>query len=164
LEGGGLYATVDGDDFEGTEAGMGFEAQAKLLFTGGFSIGAGFYRSSHDLEGTSENLVVSGFFAEPRYIFAQQGTLRPFLLGRFGLVKQRLEVGADELEGPGTIIGGGAGLGIDLSPTLELVLSAAYHSASFGDFEVNGFEVPDSDLKGSSVVLRLGLSVALGAR
>jgi hypothetical protein len=164
LEAGVFHSTLGGDDFEGTEGGIGFEFQAKMEFSSGFGIGAGFMRSSHDLDVISENLVVSGFFAEPRYMFSSQGTIRPFLTGRVGILTQSVEDASDEAEGPGTLIGFGGGLGINASPTIDILVSATYNMLSFGDIEVNGFEIPDSDSKGNAVLLRAGVSLKLGGR
>jgi hypothetical protein len=85
VEGGVLYATVDGSDFEGTSAGMGFQIQGRLLLQG-VSLGAGLLRTSHAVEGSTDNLVVTGFLFEPRYTFPTASSPHPFVNARFGFL------------------------------------------------------------------------------
>lgn len=156
-----LYADVSGDDFQGTNAGFGFDAQGRYSW-GAFSLGAGFHYTTHDLEGLSDNLGVRGFFVEPRYAFnAGSPSLVPYLTGRLSLVKEKVESGPDKAEASGTAIGGGGGLLVRLGPTVHFDVSVTYAAVSFGDFELNGSTVPDSDTSGSSLALRAGVSVRL---
>lgn len=162
IEGGALYASVSGDDFEGTDAGMGFDAQARLAF-GGFSIGAGYQRTSHDIEGLEESASVSSFFVEPRLALPMgMSRVSPYLMGRIGRVSNSLEESGIEAEANGWSYGAGAGLNIAAASRVALNVSAFYNGLSFGDYEVDGSEISDSNSSGGSFVLRAGLSVGLG--
>ncbi len=162
LEGAGLYADVSGDDFSGTNAGVGFDAQARFSW-GAFSLGAGVQYSSHGLDGLSENLGVRGFFAEPRYAFpTAAGNLTPYLVGRLALLHERIEVGSSKAEANGTAFGGGGGLAIRLASTVDLSVSVLYAAVSFGDVELNGTEQPNTDTSGSTLALRAGIAVKFG--
>jgi hypothetical protein len=161
LEGGVLYATVDGSDFEGTDAGMGYHAQGRLLFRF-FSIGAGVLRTSHDVEESTSDLKLSGFFVEPRYTFPTAGNAHPFVSARFAKNDMSFTVGSFTAEAPGTAWGIGGGMNILIGPSLDLNLGVAYNKISFGNVTVNGNENQDSDTKGSSVTFQVGLTYVFG--
>lgn len=69
----GIYMSVAGDPYEGTNAGPGVEAQIRWNVPGrfgGFSLGGGFQRTSHSLDRPDTDLVLTGFFLEPRFVLA----------------------------------------------------------------------------------------------
>jgi hypothetical protein len=156
-----FYATVNGNDFEGTDAGLGFDAQARVKFTA-LSLGLGYQRSTHAIESIDEKIVASGLFVEPRYEFSSASSVTPYLSARIGRVKQSLESGSSKAEASGFSFGGGAGVIMPLGKTLRLNTSASWNSLSFGDAEVDGSQIPDSKSKGSSVMLRAGISFNFG--
>jgi opacity protein-like surface antigen len=167
-EGAGLYATVNGDDFDGTDAGMGFDVQGRVRFAS-LSIGAGYQRTSHGTEFTSENGTLSGFFVEPRYGFAGSGSFRPYISAKLGRVTQSLEAdfpefGPVEQKSSGFLYGFGGGLEFPVSPAVAFNVGASYNRVSFGDLEINGETLDDSDSSGSSVMLRVGLGFAFPRR
>jgi hypothetical protein len=57
----GGYYTLNGDDFEGTDAAFGFEGYLRYTAPAGFQILAGVHYSSHDTEGVEDNLSVPGY-------------------------------------------------------------------------------------------------------
>lgn len=159
----GLYASLSGDDFQGTNAGMGLDAQFRVAFTA-FSIGGGFQFTSHDVDGADNNLGVRGIFLEPRYQFAGSPALTPYVMGRVSLNKESLEDQGDDFEAGGTAFGAGGGLLVRATPSLRVDIGVSLHSVSFGDVEINGVEVPNSDASGSALVVRVGVLFALGRR
>lgn len=165
IEGGGVYATVDGDDFQGTDAGIGFQAQVRNVGSA-FTIGAGVVRTSHAVEGTDEKLAILGLMLEPRYTFASAASFRPFLAGRAGMVRETMSATvlgtAYDMEATGTAFGGGGGLAFNLSPNMELNLVATYNMLSFGDVKVNGDTQSGTDTSGSSVTLQASLMFIFG--
>jgi hypothetical protein len=162
------YATLDGEDFDGLDAGLGFDVQGRFGWPA-WSFGLGWQRSSHDVAEVSDNLIVSSFFVEPRFQFPVQGDLRPYFLARVGLANQRLDavipgVGTFDLESSGLIIGVGGGLAFPVAPSIDVNFSAMWARLSFDDIEVNGEALPDSDSDGSSLMLRAGMSFTFGRR
>ena len=166
IDGGLLYATVDGSDFARLDAGVGFQVQGRLILRG-FSVGAGFVRTSHGVESITENLVITGFLLEPRYTFPTTGTLHPFLVARLGRLNQSLKAnvpgfGTVDGEGPGNVFGAGGGVAFALAPQVELNVAATYNKLTFGDVTVNGSKDSDSATNGSSVTLQVGLAYVFG--
>lgn len=163
-----FYATADGEDFTGIDAGLGFDLQGRLMWPA-WSVGFGWLRSSHDVITISDNLIVSSFFLEPRYQFSTPGAARPYVLARGGWAKQRLDVddpsiGTLVAEASGWMVGAGGGMAFAVARSIDLNVSAMWVRFSFGDAEVDGQTMADSDTKGSSVLLRFGLSYAFGRR
>ena len=167
LEGGALYATVEGDDFEDIEPGVGFDLQGRYRFSA-FSLGAGWQRTVHDITDISDEAIVTAFYVEPRYtIPATLSSFTPFLTARIGRVMQSVEtvvvgVGEGELESSGLLIGGGIGLDYALTAIARVNVSTSFAHVSFGDVELDGDEIPDTEASGSSVILRAGLAFSFG--
>jgi opacity protein-like surface antigen len=161
LEPAAYYATVSGDDFEGVDAGMGFDVQGRVKFTA-LSLGLGWQRSSHGNDFVSENINASGLFVEPRYEFASAGPIKPYIGARLARVTQSLESEGSELKSTGFSYGAGAGIIMPLAGTVKLNTSASYNKVSYGNAEVDGSEIQDTDLSGSSLVLRVGVSLSFG--
>jgi hypothetical protein len=88
----GLYASLGGDDFQGTDAGLGGDAQVRFALSPTFTLGGGVQFTSHDNNFADGNINVLGVFAEPRYHIAMSGAgaLRPYLAAR----AERLSLGA----------------------------------------------------------------------
>jgi hypothetical protein len=163
-----FYATLDGDDFDGLDAGLGFDVQGRFGWPT-WSFGLGWQRSSHDVPEVSNNLIVTSFFAEPRFQFPTQGGLQPYLLARGGLANQRLDadipgVGTFNLESSGMIIGFGGGVAFPVARSVDVNFSVAWARLAFDDIEVDGEEIPDSDSNGSGVLLRAAVSFTPGRR
>jgi hypothetical protein len=161
LEPAAYYATVSGDDFEGIDAGIGFDVQGRVKFTA-LSLGLGYQRSSHGLEGIDENVNVSGIFVEPRYELGSAASIKPYLTARIGRVTQSIEAEGSELKASGMSFGGGLGVMVPLTSSVRLSTSASWNSLSLGEMEVDGDQIPDSKSSGSSVALRVGMSFSFG--
>ncbi len=167
VEGAGLYVSPSGTDFSGIDGAFGFEAQARLALGGMLSVGAGFQRSVHDLQGFSDNMRVNGFFAEPRLAISVPGPIRPYILGRATRTIERVDVdngsgGTDKLETRGWGFAAGAGVMLHFAPTAALNLSAEYGHVSLGDMEQNGSTVSGTKSSGQDLSLRVGVSVGFG--
>lgn len=156
----GIYATLSGDDFEGTDAGMGFDAQLRYTTGSQFTVGGGVQRTTHGIDGFDNNLAVLGFFVEPRMNIKMSGTsnLAPFLALRAAYLKESLSEGGSDLSASGYLIGFGGGLSMSASPSMSLTGTVTYNIVNFGEAEVDGTSIPDSDAGGSSLALRFGVN------
>jgi opacity protein-like surface antigen len=161
LEPAAYYATVSGDDFEGIDAGMGFDVQGRVKFTA-LSLGLGWQRSTHGNEVFSEDITASGFFVEPRYEIPSAASIKPYIGARLGRVTQSIEVDGVEVSSSGFSYGAGVGIVMPLAGSVKLNTSANYNRLSYGNFEVNGSEEPDTETSGTSLVLRVGVSLSFG--
>jgi hypothetical protein len=122
LEAGGVYAAYRGSDFELLNAGPGFDAQANIGVNN-FSIGGGYLRTTHDVAGSDNDAVMSGFYVEPRLALdINWGNFTPYLLGRVA----RIESSTDDLAATGTSLGGGVGLLMWIAPGTQINSSVAY--------------------------------------
>ncbi len=119
-----------------TTGGFGFEPQLRINSVasseswGNISIGLGAQWTQHSAG--PDDLTIAGAFVEPRWVIITPSTrVFPYLAGRLGLLQQSSNFGTSS---SGAAIGGGAGLAIKLSPTVNLDLGGALVSQSFGDF------------------------------
>ena len=155
----GIYATLSGDDFEGTDAGMGFDAQLRYAKSSQFSFGGGVQRTSHGIDGFDNSIAVLGFFVEPRMDLKMSGSsnLSPFLAFRAAYLRESLSEGGSDLSGTGYSFGFGGGLSMAASPSMSLTGTVTYNIVNFGEVEVDGDPIPDSDASGSSLAVRFGV-------
>ena len=155
FEAAGLYATLSGDDFDGTDAGMGFDIQGRYMSSPKFSVGAGIMRTTHGTDFSDNDIAVLGLFAEPRYHFAVSGSsMMPFVTGRLAYLKESLSAGGSDFKANGYLFGFGGGLAYQVSPTMTLGGSVTYNLVSFGDAKMDGTTIANSDASGSSLAVR----------
>ena len=161
-EGGAVFVALDGRDFSGIDDGVGFDLVAGYAF-GPFMLGAGVMRSSHDVDDVSNNVTLDAAFVEPRYEFdLGAGTVTPFLLGRFGVVQEKLDAPSRTFEANGYLIGAGAGMRLQVAPTLSFTLSGLYNRLAIDDVVAGGTASPGSDVGGSGLIARAGFSFRFG--
>ena len=161
-EGGAVFVALDGRDFAGIDDGVGFDAVLGYAF-GPFMLGAGVQRSSHDVDDVSSNVTLDAAFLEPRYEFdLGAGTVTPFLLGRFGVVQEKLTAPTRDLEANGYMMGAGGGIRLQVAPTLSFTLSGLYSRLAIDDAVANGTASPGSDVAGSGFQARAGFSFRFG--
>lgn len=80
IEAGIGYYTLSGDDFDGTDPGIGFEGEARYTLASGFQLAGGVSYNIHGVDLIDENRKILGVFAEPRYLFALKSpNLAPFI-------------------------------------------------------------------------------------
>lgn len=180
IQGSALYADLNGDAFEGLDAGPGFEAQVRYNFQTRipFSIGIGYQRTMHGFaESGLEDLdmTLSGVFLEPRVVI-NTGSERvaPYLSARFSRLTERVDETIEdtqvELEASGFTANFGGGLLFNLTPNINLDAGATFGYTNFGDLELklDGVTIPpgpDEDADGGSgtgFVLRVGLIIGFG--
>ena len=179
--GGGMqYLSFGGSDFEGTDGGMGFEANVMFPAGKALMLGVSGQWSTHNND-FSDDLTALGIFGEGRYLFRSTSgsKLTPYVGGRLGWAKGSQTISASEVGGStgsadlstsGFAFGGGAGLMVALSPAVSLDVNGIIHSVSFGDTHAKGNidgtpiddDIPDSSAGGTAVQLRAGFSFKLG--
>lgn len=168
-----LRASLSGSDFEGVDAGIGFDGLLLFQVAPEWDLGLGVQWTSHDVDFLNEDYTVYQFFAEPRYRLPTSGTIAPYLFGRAGYVRVALndvefynEFGSLLFTGDflqtGMSFGAGIGLAATVSPSVQLHASAAFHRVSLGDAEFEGDEIDGTDASGTSMVLRAGLTIGFG--
>lgn len=153
----GLYVSLKGSDFDGTDAGIGVDGQVRFSVAGNGSLGIGGQYTSHGLQGISDNLKVIGVFGEPRYYLGVPGGLKPYLMGRAAYLHESLSSGGIDASANGYLLGGGAGMLLSAGPALHVDLTVLFTGVSFGDATIDGTKVPDSSSHGSAIALRIGV-------
>ncbi len=168
LEGGASYLAFSGDDFEGLDAAPGFFLGGALRVSENFALAAGWQRTSHgsevcdDTACLDEDVVASQFYAEPRLLFPTGSNLTPYLGARAGYVKLSADVVGFDFEETGWFAGIVGGLQVHFNPSLGLDLGAGIEQLWLGDAKVQGISIDESDSSGQGIVVRAGLTIALG--
>ena len=167
VQGSGLWLKLLGDNFEGTDAGYGFEAQVRYT-PSAFSIGAGFQWTSHGVDGSPDRATLVGGFVEPRYVFSTaSSSLFPYLSGRFYAVRFRSENSANNTRttSTGLAANGGGGVLVRITPRVNVDLGATFGYFKFNEFTFEnlgtGIEGTGEGNNGSNVVGRVGLTFGL---
>lgn len=182
-----LGASLFGDEFEGIDSGVGFEAQYRLT-PGRWSIGVGFQYTSHDVDASAFDDIPDlrdldfslwGGFIEPRYVIdIGSDQMAPYVSGRLSILRESGSVDVPFDDGFGNVIlvefsayangllaNAGGGLLFALSPRVNLDVGLTVGFGRFGEgtLEVQGQEVATFDgTSGGNVVFRAGVSVGLG--
>ncbi len=169
---GGQLLSLGGNDFETTDAGFGGEANVMFAAGKAVKLGGGFQYSSHNDDGFDNSVKILGLFAEGRYMFATAtGKATPYLAGRGGWVQG--SVSDVDIDGDGTpdiekvkasgfAFGAGGGVLISLSPSTSFDVGAVFHSVSLGDADADGTTIPNSDVSGTGIQFRVGVSFKVG--
>jgi hypothetical protein len=176
----GLYAALFGEAYESFQAGPGFEAQLRYTTTTGWSFGAGFQRTSHEIDfgddevnSFDQDVSLAGPFFEPRYTFVVGAgtTAFPYVSGRLSLLQQKVSLTDDAvgLDVSGSASGLNANVGggvlIRMSSRVNLDLGLTYGYTNFQDFTIRDRTTGESFTgpsgSGTNVVARVGLAIGL---
>lgn len=156
------YYTLSGDDFEGIDAGLGFEGNARYTFLSGFQIVGGVHYASHGFEGLDENMNVLAIFVDPRYVFAiGSPMIAPFVGGRAAWVRESMDIQGIDASANGFAFGGTGGLLFQVAPQVAIETSVMFAAVSFGDIEVEGVTIDGSDSSGTTLALQGGIVLSL---
>jgi opacity protein-like surface antigen len=169
-----VRASLSGNDFDGTDAGIGFDAALVFRIQPTWRLAAGIQRTSHDVDFTSYEYSATQFFAEPRFVLQSTTNIEPYIFGRAGYVRAAIDdvdiyddfgtyLATGDLTQSGFTFGAGVGLSLSLAPNFRLQASASFHSMSFGDAEFEGIELDGTDASGTSMLLRGGASISFGS-
>ena len=136
VQGSVLYTAQDLGGNAGTIGGIGFEAQARRTFPK-WSLGAGVQYSMHS--SGPDDLSLTGFFVEPRFVIPVTGPLNPYLAGRLAFLRGSLDAGALEGSGSssGLAIGAGAGVIYGLTRRVNLDVGGAMLHQSLGNITLD---------------------------
>ena len=159
------YFTLSGDDFEGIEAGRGFQGNAWYLVNPRFQLGLGVVRSSHDIDVVDDNIIDLHLFVEPRLVFPAPGTrFTPFIGARLGYAKQSIEIQGLDAKATGLGYGAIAGMDVQVGPTAALEFGVTYTNFKLGDVSVEGQDFADTETSGSILGIQAGIVFWFGAR
>ncbi len=190
LQASGLYVGVYGDAYDGLDAGVGGEAQARIT-PSLWSYGFGLQYSSHGLKNLpSTNVALTGVFFEPRRVFdVGSGKYAPYLSSRIAVLRQSANFDVADgrvaqqtppdvtlsvrqraaLEVSATGFQGNVGGGVltRLSPRVNLDIGATLGVIKFGDAKatVDGRDAGSfegTSGTGQNLVVRAGLAIGLG--
>ena len=158
------YATLDGSDYVGINAGLGFDAQVRYHFSRNLSIGGGGQYTSHGVEGQADDFHVRGFFADARYAFTPASTpkVMPYLGIRFAATHWNISFAGSEGSASGTAFGPVGGLLVRIGTSTQLDIGLAFLSLHFGDGKLDGVTQPNTGTSGSTLAVRFGFLVGLG--
>jgi len=161
-----LYAGLSGDAYDNFHAGPGFEAQLRYTHHSGFSFGAGYQYTSHEIDGVSSKGTLVGPFFEPRYTFEIRGheNLYPYASLRLSSLKQKIDNQGYQTTASGFTANAGGGLLIHLAPRANLDIGATFGYTSFDDFvQVAGGQqtLVGKTGTGTAFVLRTGIAIGL---
>ncbi len=131
---GGIYAALNGSDFDGINAGVGGDLLLRYHAASGLSIGGGVQYTSHGIDGIDPNFGVTGFFADARYAFERKlsASITPYVGARVVLASYNV--------------------------------SQSGTSVHFGDAKVNGATQSGTKSSGSSLALRAGVVFGFGKK
>ncbi len=163
---GGIYAALNGSDFDGINAGVGGDLLLRYHAASGFSIGGGVQYTSHGIDGIDPNFGVTGFFADARYAFERKlsASITPYVGARVVLASYNVSQSGTSVKASGTAFGPGAGMLVRLSPAAQLDLGVLWLSVHFGDAKVNGATQSGTKSSGSSLALRAGVVFGFGKK
>ena len=157
---GGFY-TLSGDDFETTDAGFGLNGFVRYNFPSGFSISGGFQWNTHNDDFIGESITIIGVIVDPRYYFQlKTPTVTPFVGGRAGYLRESVTVAGFDLSASGFAFGGTGGILFQASPQFAIETTVSFQSLSFGDVDVDGTTVPNTDASGTSLGISAGLVIS----
>lgn len=169
---GGHSLSFGGDDFQGTDAGFGAEARVMFPVGTSVSLGGGLQYSAHNSDFFDNSIKVLGILAEGRYMFrTPSGKTTPYVAGRGGWAQgstNDVDIDGDgipdinKVKQSGIVFGAGGGVLVTMSPTVALDLGLVFHSVSFGDADADGTTLTNSDVSGTGLQIRAGVSFKLG--
>lgn len=158
------WYTLEGRDFEGTDPALGIEGQLWYAVTPRFEAALGLVRTSHNLDGSSDNLTGLVVYAEPRWRFPiAGGDVAPYVGARVGVARQSIAAGGFDAHTMGFAFGGVVGARFRLGARVALDGGLSYTHLSFGEWEVGGTQIRDSDTKGDALGLHAGIAFLLGS-
>lgn len=150
------YFTLNGQAFEGTQAGIGFEGYIREATSSGFHVLYGVHYSLHNVDGAKNNLSVFSLFVDPRFAFSV-GSPTPFIGARFAYVRTSIVEGGADHSTPGYAIGGLGGFLFQVSPRVAIEATVLFAAVSLSATRVDGTLVPGTGTSGSTLAVQAGV-------
>ncbi|AHG89245.1 hypothetical protein J421_1708 [Gemmatirosa kalamazoonensis] len=123
--------------------GYGFDVHASIGVSA-LGVGAGYQRTEHDLAGSTDHAIYSGYYLEPRVTLdLGAGNFTPYLAGRIGRTKVSSPTTLSSTATPltGTTYAAGGGLQVWLARSLALDLGALWSRLDYGARESSARDV-----------------------
>lgn len=153
------YGILNGEDFDGLDDAIGFDALGSYAFPTGLELGVGVGFATHEQSGpgdTSAELI--DLFGEVRYRFgapaAETPHLHPFLAGRVGWNRFSLDLTGEDPSASGLMFGAGGGVEYWFTDAVAAVASGFLHLRDYAETDA----LP-AGMGGSEVDIRAGLKV-----
>jgi opacity protein-like surface antigen len=159
VQGSVLYTAQDLGGNAGTIGGVGVEAQLRRTMPK-WSLGAGVQYSTHS--SGPDDLSLTGFFVEPRFVIPVTGPLNPYLAGRLAFLRGSLDAGGLEGSGSssGLAFGAGAGVIYGLTRRVNFDLGGAVLRQSLGNITLDDSQQTELEFPSFfGYVVKAGLSV-----
>ena len=149
------YFTLNGEDFEGTQPGLGFEGYIRETTSSGFHMLYGVHYSIHNVDGVEDNLSVFSLFVDPRFAFSV-GSSTPFVGARLAYVRTSIVKSGADHSTPGYAVGGLGGLLFQMSPRVAIEATVLFAAVSLSHTRVDGTLVGGSHTGGSTLAVQAG--------
>ena len=149
-----------GDDFRETESGPGLDIAVRFAVGERSYLAFGGQWNSNGVDFSDDDWNVLAIFVEPSFVLATGTVIAPFIAGRVGWLRQSITARSGHRTGNGVGFGGFVGLRAPVTSRLSVEVAAPFYRVSFGDVEVDGVELPDSDSSGRVFGIRVALNIA----
>jgi hypothetical protein len=159
----------------GFDLSIGFHLDPHFMLVAGVQSGHAIHSDS-TTEGISPVLrarsTVTELYAEPRLVLINRTAFEPYVFVRLAYVRssQTListtddgEVVSDVSTQDGSGLGGGIGFSYHVRGRYSVHASGAWQRISLGNLYFSGNSDPDTGVQGSSIVVRVGASIDIGA-
>ena len=155
---GGVYNPA-GEDFEDTASGPGIDVALRRTLGERLRIGAGVQWNQNGVQFTQDDWSTWAFFLESQ-IALSHGSSRilPFIAGRGAWITQSISTLRGERSATGWGGGGLVGVTISITSLVSLEIAVPLYHLAFGDHELDGVSVADTDSSGRLFGLRAGLA------
>jgi hypothetical protein len=151
------YGNLTGSDFDGTQAGVGFDVNAGATY-GAWQLGLGYDRTNHShADSYGGDFVVSNLYLEPRYQFmSSKRRLTPYVAARVGKSMASFDESyGGTSDASGLMYGLGAGVLWPLAKSVQVDGAVHYahvtHDYGSGDYS-------ESE-KGNQISMRAGIRI-----
>jgi hypothetical protein len=157
------YFALQGDDFEAAEAGFGVNGLVRRELANDWSLSGIAQWNKHGIDGSSDDVSVLAFGAEPRHSFTTSNPMmRPYLGARGAWLRQSSSSAGIDSKASGWAFGLVGGINWQVNPKVAIETGLNWNAISFGDVEVDGTSVNGTDSSGKGLAFTTGIVVGLG--
>ena len=154
----GLY-NPGGDDFRETDSGPGLDIAMRFAAGERLYLAFGGQWNSNGVDFSDDDWSVLAIFVEPSLVLATGTVAEPFIAGRVGWLRQSITAPSGHRTGNGVGFGGFVGLRVPVAGRLAVEVAVPFYRVSFGNVEVDGVELSDSDSSGRVLGIRVALNI-----